>query len=153
MSFQHDVEETPGLSDACRRGIQALDATDREKITARPSRKLAGSVYLDSQLADRFPDANRWDYVVAWDTARNEELLHWIEVHPAGRRGCVDEVLAKLTWLKEWLNAEGTRLKAYRRKIVWIASGRSAFQQNSPQLRKLVARGVYFAGGHYVMAD
>jgi hypothetical protein len=65
----------------------------------------------------------------------------------------VDEVLAKLTWLKEWLNAEGTRLKAYRRKIVWIASGRSAFQQNSPQLRKLVARGVYFAGGHYVMAD
>jgi hypothetical protein len=73
MGFQHDVEATPGLQDACRPGLQAVQAADRRRMTARPPRKLAGSVNLDSQLEDRFRKANRWDYVVAWNAASGDD--------------------------------------------------------------------------------
>ncbi|HPD30000.1 MAG TPA: hypothetical protein PLL20_08410 [Phycisphaerae bacterium] len=153
MSFQNDVEQTAGLEHAYRPGKQALRPADQNKVDAIATRRLAGSADIDAALENLRPNENRWDYVVGWATKEKSEFLYWIEVHSASGAGAVREILDKLTWLKGWLDGEGNRLRNYRRKIVWIASGKSAFQQNSPQLKRLVAAGVYFAGGHYTIAD
>lgn len=152
MSFRQDVETTADLIGAYRRGLQALRKGDRTRITAKPSRKLLGSANIDAALRDRFPQAERWDYAVACNSPDRYEHIHWIEVHPASGMGTISEVSAKLAWLKEWLGSSGTRLNRYKKRFVWIASGKSAFQQNSPQLKKLVLAGVFFAGGHYAIA-
>ena len=148
-----DVTQTSGLETACQPGLQALRAIDRSRITARQPRRLTGSVDVDKALMDRFPDANRWDYVAASQSSDNAEYLYWIEVHRATGTDTIGEVSAKLTWLKEWLCNDGARLNGYRRAFVWIATGRSAFQQNSPQLKRLAAAGIIFAGGHYTIPE
>ncbi|NLE58871.1 MAG: hypothetical protein GX616_10955 [Planctomycetes bacterium] len=153
MSFQNDVEQTAGLEHAYQPGKQALRPADQKKVDAVAPRRLAGSVDIDEALGSLRPNENRWDYVVGWATKEKSEFLYWIEVHSASGTGAVDEILEKLAWLRRWLGGDGNRLSKYERKIVWIASGKSAFQQNSPQLKRLVAAGVYFAGGHYTISD
>lgn len=152
MSFRRDISRTPGLANAHHDGLQALRALDRQKISTVDSRRLGGSADLDSALRLRFPSNPRWDYVVAMTVPTHDEHLHWIEVHPASGLHCVRELEAKLSWLKDWLSADGAMLSGYKRKFVWIASGRSAFQQNSPQLKRLGQAGLYFAGGHYKLS-
>ncbi len=151
MSFQQDVDATPGLKGAYCRGLRAVRGVDRARITATPPRNLTGSVDVDSALTACFPQSPRWDYVVAWKSPNRSEQVHWIEVHPAGGAGTIREVSAKLTWLKGWLAAGGKQLNTYERKFVWIASGKSTIQQNSPQMKKLVLTGVFFAGSHYTI--
>jgi hypothetical protein len=153
MSFQQDIAGILGLENSYCRGLQALRAFERSKIRAMRPRRITGSADIDSALSDRFPQDPRWDYTIACMTDNQLEILHWVEVHPADGTGTIGEIHAKLTWLNGWLDNEGARLNTYRRKIVWIASGRSAFQQNSPQLKKLVLAGVYFAGGHYAISE
>ena len=152
MSLQHDIENAAGLDDAYRAGLQALRARDRAKIEAVPTRSLSGSVDVDSALRIRFARSPRWDYAIGWKQRNRAEYVYWVEVHPASGGRTIHEVSAKLVWLKEWLGAEGSRLGRYRRSFVWIASGKSAFQQNSPELKKLSMAGVHFAGGHYTIA-
>jgi hypothetical protein len=153
MSFKRDLARTCGLEDAWQPGLQALSAPDRARITVKPSSKLDGSADIDAALLVRFPGACRWDYVVAWKAEGSKEFLHWIEVHPADGTGTITEISDKLAWLKDWLARKGTLLRKYQRKLVWIASGRSAFRQNGPQLKRLALAGLYFAGGHYIISD
>jgi len=152
MSFKSDVRNTAGLRGAYKPGLQALRQVDRSRLTAKPARKLAGSVDLDTALAASAPRDSRWDYVVAW-TRSNGECLHWVEIHDADRAGAPAEVCRKLQWLRAWLESDGRRLEEYPRRFVWVASGRSAFQQNSPQLKRLALAGMHFAGGHYTLSD
>lgn len=153
MSFQEDIANIVGLNDAYRSGLRALRKGDRQKLSAAQTRRISGSADIDSALSSRFSQDPRWDYAIAWKAANQSELLHWVEVHPADGTGTIGEIEAKLAWLKGWLGNEGSQLRPYRPRFVWIASGRSAFQQNSPQLKKLVLAGVYFAGGHYTIDD
>lgn len=153
MSFRQDLQVVAGLEDAYQPGLKALRSRDREKITDPKPRNLTGSADIDTALCERYPDSPRWDYVAASTTQNRSEFLHWIEVHPADGEGTIGEVQTKLAWLKEWLFADGKPLNNYPRRFVWIASGRSAFQQNSPQLKKLASQGLVFAGGFYSMAE
>ena len=152
MSFEHDVAKTVSLENAYRRGLEALRNRDRAKITTERPRKLAGSAHIDAALGRRFPNEARWDYAIAWGVDKRSEEIHWVEVHPASRIATIGEVSAKLSWLKRWLKGEGSRLDRYKRGFIWIASGKSGFQQNSPQLKTLGLAGIYFAGGHYTIA-
>lgn len=154
MSFEGDVAHTAGLSAAYRQGLKALRKGDRRKVKVPPrsTRRLAGSADIDLALAARFPQAARWDYAVAISVAGQSEFLHWIEVHSAGGLATIGQVLAKPAWLRNWLSNEGSLLNKYKREFVWIASGRSAFQQNSPQLKKMALQGLRFAGGHCMVA-
>jgi hypothetical protein len=153
MSFQQDVENTPGLDAAYCRGLQALHETDRQRLNANPPRKLAGSANIDHALREQFPNSPRWDYVVAWTATNASEHLHWIEVHSANGSGKINEMSVKLTWLIGWLSGDGSRLRGYPRKLVWIASGSTGFRAGSPQSKKIASMGILFVGNHYTIKD
>lgn len=149
MSFSADVKATLHLGGALCKGLGALSATDRARISVGASIKLAGSVNVDAALKTSQPNAARWDYVVGQKQS-NKECLHWIEVHPASGTGNIGEMDAKLKWLAVWMRT--TPLASYPRQIVWIASGKSAFNSRHPALRSLANRGLRFAGGHLALA-
>lgn len=148
MSFAADVAATPNLGGTLCKGLGALEATDKTHITVGPSVKLTGSVNVDLALKPSQPNAARWDYVVGQKRGKAEHL-HWIEVHPASGGGNIGEMQAKLNWLKSWMDP--ALLGAYPRQVVWIASGRSAFNSRSPEIRKLASQGLIFVGNHLTL--
>ena len=145
MSFIDDVESIPGLENALCKGLSALRRTDRSHVAKANATQLAGSVDLDSGLKAAEPDAARWDYLIGVKR-QTDEYLHYIEVHPANGTSHVEEMSKKLAWLRRWMRT--TPLKGYERRIVWVASGRSAFTSRDPTLKKLANQGLVFAGGH-----
>jgi hypothetical protein len=145
MSFSGDVKATPHLERAFRTGLAALVAVDKARLTVAASNRLLGSANVDAALHATQPNAARWDYVVGQKRDKLEHL-NWIEVHPASGTGNISEMEAKLKWLATWMKA--TPLGEYPREIVWIASGRSAFNSRDPALRRLANCGLRFAGGH-----
>lgn len=147
MSFRDAVDATPELVGAYRRGLQALRAVDRQKLSLQRPRNLRGSVDLDGALADKYPDANRWDYGIGVQQAGNDKV-YWAEVHPA-RDGEIGVMLDKLNWLKGWLGNSGTLLNNLPREFIWIASGGIAITPTSPGLRRLATQGLTFRGGHF----
>lgn len=147
MSFRDSVEATPELVGAYRRGLQALRAVDRQKLSLQRPRNLRGSVDLDGALADKYPDANRWDYAIGVQQVGNHKV-YWAEVHPA-RDGEIGVIMDKLNWLKGWLGNSGTPLNNLPREFIWIASDGIAITPTSPGLRRLATQGLTFKGGHF----
>lgn len=148
MSFSADVKATPHLEGALCKGLGALSTIHRVRVTVGASPRLLGSVNVDAALQASQPNAARWDYVVGQKQG-NKERLHWIEVHPASGTGNIGEMEAKLNWLAAWMRT--TPLASYPRQIVWIASGKSAFNSRHPLLRNLAIRGLRFAGSHLAL--
>lgn len=145
MSFKEDVASTAGIETAWKAGLHALQKPDSKHVSVKSTRNLRGSVDIDSSLRNRYPNNARWDYVVA-QTQGREEFLHWIEIHPAAAGSTVGEILTKFEWLREWLRQEGNLLEAYKREFLWVASGKSSYTRNSPQLKSLAAKGIRFCG-------
>lgn len=147
MNFAADVNATNGLEGTHRRGLRALPGSAAARVDVQRGTRLSGSVDIDSALKRLFPNDPRWDYVVG---QRHElgraDSLHWIEVHPASGARNVDDVRAKAKWLLGWLPR--TPLVSYPRRMVWVASGKSAFNARDPKLRALALAGVQFVGGH-----
>lgn len=144
MSFKTDVTQVLGV-DAFRKGLGALRQTDVAHVSAQRPRDITGSADVDASLATTLPNDARWDYVVG-RTQGNVLQTHWIEVHPASAGKNVQEIEKKLAWLMVWLR--GNPLAKYPREVVWIASGRSAFNARSPGVKVLAAKGCRFMGGH-----
>jgi hypothetical protein len=141
MRFKQAVERTPGLEQAYRPGLQALQRRDRSRISCRDSHMVTGSVNVDHTLAPTLPDDPRWDYGIGVTAQTRSEAVVWVEVHPASSHH-VDEVLHKLDWLKNWLRTHAPQLNGMTREFVWVASGQVALQPNSPQRRRLAAHGL-----------
>lgn len=147
MTFQHDVGRTAGLEAAWRAGLGALGRRDRARVCQRPESRLDGSADVDSALRPHHPVAARWDYAIAQHRdQRRGALLHWVEVHPAAGEHAIREVAQKSGWLRGWL--AGTPLASYERRLVWVASGKCAFNARDPRLKALAGMGIRFAGGH-----
>lgn len=142
MTFKSAVEATPDLQGAWRAGLQALRRIDKQHVDAEDSRRLSGSVDLDSALAVKCPYAPRWDYAIGHrPTNANGEMVYWVEVHPASGAE-VGVVLAKLAWLKQWLQESAPRLQAIRKAFVWISSGKTSFTLSSPQRKRFALLGL-----------
>jgi hypothetical protein len=107
------------------------------------TRRITGSVDLDTALRNAFPQAARWDYGIGYSS--EEEKVFWIEVHPASSLH-VNEVISKLQWLKQWLLTQATNLDNLPRQFIWIASGNVSLQPGSPQRKRLALNGLLFAG-------
>ena len=146
MSFKRAVQaEPPPVNGAYRPGKQALENRHRNLVTCEDTRRLTGSIDLDSALArqPRYASAARWDYGLGYrpPAARREQAV-WIEVHSA-TTGEVSAVLRKLQWLRDWLNDGAGRLKRMTDRadsdirFVWIASNGDHIPRNSPQARRL----------------
>lgn len=147
MSFREAIAATPRLGVAYEAGLRALSQADRRRITVASPRRLCGSVNLDAALR-RGAAAHEhvWDYGICYIAKAHE--VHWIEVHPASDHGVTD-LLVKVAWLKQWLAADGRRLKPFTAAYVWISSGSTTLTKTSPGARKLAQEGVVSAGRHY----
>lgn len=146
MTFRQAVERTARLTSAWRAGLQALSPADRARLTLSQPGRLAGSVNLDAAFARSLPASPRWDYGIAYrDGPRQAERICWLEVRPS-TPGEVPVVLGKQAWLLSWLADEGVALDRFPREFVWVSSGRTSVTRNSPQAKRLSARGIRLAG-------
>lgn len=149
MTAEEAVDATPHLQGKWRKGLQALRPEDKPHIQAADTRALTGSFDLDSALM-RLPEhaqANRWDFGIGYlHENRDAECLYWVELHTASDRE-VDVVLAKLRWLRNWLDGDGKALDAFERDFVWVSSGSTHYTLNGPQRRAFADLGLRQTGG------
>ena len=149
MSFRQAVEATPNLGqDAFRPGLQALGAYST-RVRCRDTRKLKGSVNIDAALEATDRHSYRWDYAVGHEEARQDQV-YWIEVHEASDHGVV-ALMQKVSWLKNWLAADGHRLGLLTKQYVWISSGTTTFLKTSQAARRLAQAGVLSAGRTFML--
>ncbi len=146
MKFQQAVSSISEISHAYKPGLQGLKEIDRNRLKCNEPRRLSGSVNLEESLHDISPNDPIWDYGIGWSKNQTDDYAIWIEVHPASSSH-VRGIIAKVTWLKRWLNTNGANLLNMTRPedgYVWIASGRVSFQRSSRQARQLAQAGVSF---------
>jgi hypothetical protein len=141
MTLTDDVNSIPHLKGALCRGLGALTASDKSHVSKRSSTRLVGSLDIDKALKPSQPNAHRWDYFVGVQE-ENKIRIHWIEIHPASSTGNIAEIEAKMSWLVRWMKT--TPLVCYPRNLVWIASGKSAFNSRHPGMKKLASHGLIF---------
>ena len=130
MSFQKAIQNIPAISKCYQNGLQALGNHSSMIVPSDP-RNCNGSVDLDQCLANTFPNEARWDYAVGYNNR-----CYFIEVHPAS--GQVSQIIAKVTWLRNWLKVEGALLLAIHnddQSFHWIpTSGVNIPQRYKAQL-------------------
>lgn len=151
MRFQEAVTTSNDVADAFQPGLQALLATDRNRLSFRNTRKITGSINLDAAVADLYPNAARWDYGIAIKKTETKDKAVWVEVHPADANQ-VQKMIDKLAWLKSWLNNSAPNLMGITENdspYVWVASGRVSLQKTSPQAKKLALAGITLPKEHY----
>lgn len=143
MTFRTAVERTPSVAPHFRVGLQAIRNEHRRLLrVSSPRRQLDGSIDLDQALRESKPTAPRWDYGLGLRPPR----AIWVEVHPASSSH-VDDVLAKLRWLRAWLETEAPELGQLRARFVWLATGSVALPANSPKRKVLAAMGLVLRAG------
>lgn len=142
MTFREAVEATPSVSTQFRRGLQALPNGHAACIRYRNARKLAGSLNLDVALQMTHPNASRWDYGIGFDGGEGEVAI-WVEVHPASSTG-ISDMLAKLNWLKNWLETEAAALRGLTHgQYHWISTDATiAITPNSQHAKRLALAGL-----------
>lgn len=146
MTFKEAVEATPALAGCFEEGLRALRTQDSQHIEVENTRKLTGSVDVDSALQQIEPNANRWDFAIAYQhTNRDAEVIYWIELHTATDSE-VKVVIKKAGWLRGWLETRGRKLATFERDIVWISSGPTSFQLTGPQRKQMAQAGLRHVG-------
>jgi hypothetical protein len=78
MGFCETVDATPDVSECCQAGLQAIKGSDRAKFVCGDTRKIEGSVDIDTCVKERYPEGNRWDYIPGYDGR-----VYFVEIHPA----------------------------------------------------------------------
>lgn len=151
MNFKNAVREAPSPVDkAYCRGKQGLKKEHRKLVTCSETRRITGSIDLDSALAgeSRFANDTRWDYGLGYVAIDRREQAIWVEVHSA-TTGEVSKVLRKLQWLRDWLAEHAEHLNQLTLlakgdiRFVWVASGGSVrITANSKEARQLSTKGI-----------
>ena len=82
MTFR---DAPPPVNGAYRRGKRALENRHRGCVTCEDSRRLTGSIDLDSALTQGpgYANAPRWDYGLGYKPVNEPEQAVWVEVHSA----------------------------------------------------------------------
>jgi hypothetical protein len=146
VTFRQAVESTPNLEGEWKAGLGALRAEDKPHIQPEDTRRLAGSVDVDTPLTPSQPNANRWDFGIGYQHVnRTEEFIYWVETH-TGSDGQISVVLRKLDWLKTWLRADGKSLAVFEREFVWVPSGATSFTKGATQVKILASKGLRYSG-------
>ncbi len=146
MGFKDAVGATPHLKNAWQPGLRALRAEDKPHIEVEDTRKLAGSVDVDTALQKVQPHANRWDFAIAYrHTNRSDDYIYWTELHTASDSQ-VKVVIKKAEWLLEWLKSGNNPLNAFEREIIWVSSGSTTFTLTAPQRKAMAVAGLANCG-------
>lgn len=136
--FKEAVEATPDIATCYQPGLSALKSNS-SKVKVGNTRNLNGSVDIDACTSAQYPQANRWDYAIGYNSE-----AYFVEAHPASP-GEVDVVIKKLNWLKNWLNTKApelNKIKAKANPFVWVQSGKFDIPKTTPQYRKAVSNGI-----------
>lgn len=145
-NFRQKVESITALKGFWREGLQALRPEDKPHIAPEDTRRLKGSVDIDKAYQKLDPQANRWDFAIAYQHSNHEkEVVYWVELHTASDSQ-VKVVIKKAKWLFGWLKKEGKELADLDRSIVWVSSGNTSFTRGAPQLKKIAQAGIKYAG-------
>ncbi|WP_157732048.1 hypothetical protein [Thermogutta terrifontis] len=139
--FYWAVRKIPELQEAFHNGLQALKRSERPCVLAHDPARLTGSICLDAALRKQYPSDHRWDYGIGYNHLQDGEKVTWIEFHPASSHH-VKVVIAKLIWLKSWLETKAPGLRAMTRDYYWIATGGVAISPNSPQAKQIAKAGL-----------
>ena len=137
LTFKQAVEATPDIANGYKVGLGALGQY-RNKINAADTRLFNGSVDIDNFTSRKYPNANRWDYALAYS-----QKVYFVEVHSANTSQ-VSTVIRKLKWLKDWLYSfapEINKLKA-QQPYYWIMSNNNQILRGSSQARRLSQAGL-----------
>ncbi len=138
ITFREAVESTPDVANCYQPGLQAFDRKYRSKIDFTETRHCEGSLDIDTCTKAIYPQANRWDYALSYNSK-----VYFVEFHSA-KTGQVSKVLLKLQWLKDWLNQKAPEIKkmqAAEHAFVWVQSNDFDIYPGSPQAKRLaVAR-------------
>jgi len=146
MNFKTAVEKSDHLSNAFRQGLQALRKRDRRHIKAEDTRRITGSVDVDSAYATVDPQASRWDFGVAYQhTNRNDEVVYWVETHTASSSE-IETVLQKAAWLQQWFQAKGKYLARFEKDMVWVSSGSTRLTLSDPKRKRMAELGLRCCG-------
>jgi hypothetical protein len=146
MSFREAVEKTPGLENAYQIGLQALRARDKPHVDPEDPRGLTGSVDIDTAFQQSDPQANRWDFGVAYKHSnRANDVIYWLELHTANDSE-IKVVIKKALWLRGWLNGIGMPLSTFERDIVWVSSGPTSITLSAPQRKQMAQVGLRYIG-------
>ena len=128
-SLEQAVNMTPDVAGKFQIGLTAIKEEYRCKILVPDTRKIQGSLDIDSAMCSRYPHDNRWDYALGY----NGETF-FIEIHP-GVTSEIPVVLSKLTWLKQWLKNNAPRIMETCPKnkspYYWVFTNKFAILPNS----------------------
>lgn len=153
MTFKEAVEKTRLLKNSYCVGLQALRAEDRLHIEAEDTRKLRGSVDVDTANMASDPHGNRWDFGIAYQhTNRNEEVIYWVETHTASDSE-VNRVIRKAEWLQQWFKGKGKLLSEFEKDIRWVSSGATTFTLSATQRKRMAALGLLSVGSKLRIRD
>lgn len=146
MDFKSAVRRTKGLEEAWQPGLQALRAQDKAHIDPEDSRKLTGSVDIDSAYKQADPQGNRWDFAIGYQhTNRKQEVIYWVEPH-TGSDSEIKVVIKKAQWLQAWFRNAGQELASFERDIIWVSSGATRLSPSAPQVKQMAQLGLRQAG-------
>lgn len=131
---------TPDVKGAYRNGLQAIKGTEKTKFQADDTRLFTGSIDIDTATKQKYPEESRWDYAIEY----NGETF-FVEVHPASTSE-IDTVLAKLSWLKQWLKNEAPGINSLKAKskpcYQWILTNSFNILKTSKQYKRLAQNGI-----------
>ena len=139
-AFKTAVEKTPDVAGGYRVGLQAIESADITAIKVKNTRSVNGSLNIDKETHDLYPNSPRWDYAVSYASK-----VHYIEVHPASTSN-ISEMSKKKKWLLEWLCTKAPLLNSLPSgspRLHWAATeaGIHISKQSSDQ-RKLAQLGI-----------
>lgn len=138
-AFQIAVENTEEVKNGFCRGKQAIKRAYRVKVNAANNDKLQGSLDIDLQVKELYPNEPRWDYALSYD-----DKIYFFEVHPA-ETSEVENVVNKVKWLKNWLKTKATeinKLPKAEHPYTWIQSGRYAILPTAREKMRLSVYGI-----------
>ena len=148
MGFKEAVEATPNLQGKWKAGLGALRSEDKPHIKPNDTatKRLRGSVDIDTALVTQDPHGNRWDFAIGYQHPnRSDEFIYWVETH-TGSDSQISVMLRKLDWLKAWLKGDGQELAKFDKLFVWTPSGATSFTKGATQVKNLATKGLHYSG-------
>ena len=84
------------LNNYLKSGLQAVKNSDKRNIILSNRKNLEGSIDIDSNFKENYPNDNRWDYLIL----NNSDIEgYFVEIHPA-HTSEVKVMIKKREWLQ-----------------------------------------------------
>jgi hypothetical protein len=142
-------------------GKEAVEGSYRAQIQVNKGGAFSGSVDVDGHFRAAEPQSHRWDYGIGVQLSNGQELVCWVEPHPASSTSQISKMLAKLAWLKSKLDTPAfKKLKAMTHApghtgtpYYWLrtVSGECRISANSKEARLLALQGLRMPAQHLIL--